>query len=273
MSSTNKTYRFFRASRDPQHLSVRRRVLRVGGTTGASKPAGNEPGNARLTGAVIVGDNTVASTGLLALMQARYTGLPVSLCEDVREAHRQTVRTPGRIVIVLLCLRPPGLMARLRGLLWLRRRTRRQPWLLLYDSLNETLPARLSGIQVLPLSTPLVGIQRTLDQMLQRCPPVAMRLWPLTYRQWAVLRLLAHGYSPCEVAVLLGITDKTVSIHRMNTLRRLGLLRHHERLLFCVVRAMFSERTLADEGFTRQVGRVSRHEKHCESGSDQPKSG
>lgn len=250
MSRRNAT----RGSRGSQPLSARRRAFSAEAAGAASATAGDKPYAPRLSGAVIVGEDAVACTGLLALMQSRYPGLPFSLCQDVREAHRQAARSPGCLVIAVLCFRPEGLITRLRELLWLRRQTRQQPWMLLYDSLAGTLPGRLSGMQVLPLRTPFVGIQKALDQMMYRCPPVAMRLCPLTYRQWAVLRLLARGCRPAEVGVMLGITEKTVSIHRMDTLRRLALCRHHERLLFCVVRAMFPDRATADEGLTRHGG-------------------
>lgn len=49
----------------------------------------------------------------------------------------------------------------------------------------------------------------------------------LTPREEEVLKLIARGYSACEIAKTLGISAKTVGRHRTNTLQKLGL---HERL-------------------------------------------
>lgn len=233
MSRRNATRRFSLGSHP---LSVRRRVLSTGGANAVLGTTGY--GTVRPTQAVIVGEDAAAGTGLLAVMRARYPGLPVSLCQDVKVVHRLAACSPGCLVIAVLCLRPAGVMTRLRELLWLRRHTRQHSWLLLYDGLCKALPERLSGMDIMSLHAPISGIQRTLDGIMHRHPPVAVRLWPLTSRQWAVLRLLARGCRPSEVARRLGIAEKTVSAHRTDALCRLGLSRHHERLLFCAVRVL-----------------------------------
>ena len=46
---------------------------------------------------------------------------------------------------------------------------------------------------------------------------------PLTDRERVVVRLIAEGHSNKEVALLLGITIKTVETHRAAVMRKLNL--------------------------------------------------
>lgn len=247
MSQMNRKLNLSAGPDISRRLSVQRRILSTGERKTCLVPASDMPPIVRLTGAVIAAEDAVAGTSLQAIMRARYPDLPVSLCADVREVHQRVVRSPDCLIIILLFLQPQGLMSRLRQLLWLRRRTRRLSWLLLYDGWSEPLPAQIFGMQVLPLCTSLVGLQKTLDRIMHCRPLAPTRLLQLTYRQWAVMRLLARGCRPGEVALKLGIAEKTVSIHRRDALRRLGLVRQHELLLLCVIKAMFPEMAQADE--------------------------
>lgn len=52
---------------------------------------------------------------------------------------------------------------------------------------------------------------------------VSMRRDSLTVREREVLRLLAEGNSTKKLAVLLGLSSKTVEAHRFNLMRKLDV--------------------------------------------------
>ncbi|KFA84186.1 LuxR C-terminal-related transcriptional regulator [Enterobacter asburiae] len=191
---------------------------------------------ASIPAVVIVGDNAPAAVGLLALLRDRYPELPARWLPDVRFARQWVSQTPGCRVIALLSLLPPSLPSQLHRLLWLWRRTRKENWLVLYEGGITPLPVRLLGMRMLPLNAPLVAIRQALERVTYS--PLPARQWPLTYRQWDVLRLLARGHSPKEISCRLHISEKTVSAHRTGALASLGLSRHYEWLLFCALAAL-----------------------------------
>jgi DNA-binding CsgD family transcriptional regulator len=46
---------------------------------------------------------------------------------------------------------------------------------------------------------------------------------PLTERELAVLRLVAQGRTDAEAAAIIGVSERTVSIHRARILTKLGV--------------------------------------------------
>lgn len=55
---------------------------------------------------------------------------------------------------------------------------------------------------------------------LGRCPRCGPKL---TLRESRVCRLIKHGYSQNQVAIMLGINKKTVSIHKRSAMRKLNI--------------------------------------------------
>lgn len=51
----------------------------------------------------------------------------------------------------------------------------------------------------------------------------AVRMPRITERETEVLRLVAHGHSNKEIALLLDVSVKTVEVHKANAMRKLGL--------------------------------------------------
>lgn len=64
---------------------------------------------------------------------------------------------------------------------------------------------------------------RVADGLLDRDRAAGRAAVPISERESAVLRLIAVGYSNKEVATQLGISVKTVEVHKANAMRKLGL--------------------------------------------------
>ncbi|HEM8838464.1 TPA: response regulator transcription factor [Klebsiella aerogenes] len=200
-----------------------------------TSPAG--AGLRHVVRAIIIMDDTMAAEGIRQLLVARYPVLTVLCCSSQMAMRLPDLQLPDSLIITLVDTRPPLLLPQLRQLFRLRAHARHTPWLLLSHGEHQALRVLLPGVQVLPMNTPLVSLQKVFDRMINLSGghPATDRLWPLTARQWEVLCLLAQGLRPREVARRLGIAEKTVSSHRTSLLLRLGLSRHHEWLLFCAV--------------------------------------
>ncbi len=56
----------------------------------------------------------------------------------------------------------------------------------------------------------------------------------LTRRQQEVLKLLAEGKTTKEAAACLGISPKTIVIHRSQIVRKLGFRSHHDLIIFAI---------------------------------------
>jgi DNA-binding CsgD family transcriptional regulator len=61
------------------------------------------------------------------------------------------------------------------------------------------------------------------SEVLKQTIDVAMRRHLLTAREREVLRLLAEGHSAKQLAVLLGLSSKTVEAHKFNLMRKLDV--------------------------------------------------
>lgn len=62
----------------------------------------------------------------------------------------------------------------------------------------------------------------------------------LTIRERQVLPLVANGSTSTEIALKLGISPRTVEIHRANMLHKLGLRTPSELLRFALRRGILS---------------------------------
>ena len=62
----------------------------------------------------------------------------------------------------------------------------------------------------------------------------------LTVRERQVLPLVANGSTSTEIALKLGISPRTVEIHRANMLHKLGLRTPSELLRFALRRGILS---------------------------------
>jgi two-component system response regulator NreC len=61
------------------------------------------------------------------------------------------------------------------------------------------------------------------SEILKQTIDVSMRRHSLTTREREVLRLLAEGNSAKKLAVLLGLSSKTVEAHKFNLMRKLDV--------------------------------------------------
>ena len=62
-----------------------------------------------------------------------------------------------------------------------------------------------------------------MSENLKQTIDVSMRRHSLTTREREVLRLLAEGNSAKKLAILLGLSSKTVEAHKFNLMRKLDV--------------------------------------------------
>ena len=66
----------------------------------------------------------------------------------------------------------------------------------------------------------------------------------LTPRQHDILKLVAHGHTNREIAELLGLSVRTVEVHRFNLMRRLGASNVAQLLRLALKRRLLSKSSL-----------------------------
>jgi DNA-binding NarL/FixJ family response regulator len=71
--------------------------------------------------------------------------------------------------------------------------------------------------------------------------PLAAKQRGITDRETEVLRLVARGYSNKEIAAKLGVSTKTIEVHKANAMRKLGLKGRIELLRFALLRGWLRE--------------------------------
>ena len=70
---------------------------------------------------------------------------------------------------------------------------------------------------------------------------LAARQRGITERETEVLRLVSQGYSNKEIAAKLGVSTKTIEVHKANAMRKLGLNGRIELLRFALLRGWLHE--------------------------------
>lgn len=189
-----------------------------------------------MPGVVITGGNQYAAAGLMALLRRRWPGMSVYYVRHPRLVQKHQQRIPGCLVVALLHTRQMPLYNCLYTLARLKRYAPNNPWLLLYEGEQVTLPLRLPGVQIHALSMSLSGLEKVLQW--REIVTEQARIPVLTPRQMETLQWLSRGLTPRQVAERMNISEKTVSAHRITAREHLGISARHEHLLWCLIGMM-----------------------------------
>jgi DNA-binding NarL/FixJ family response regulator len=191
---------------------------------------------------LVADDHATVRQGLKLLIESQSDMTVVGEAADGNRVLEQADALKPDIVVMDLSM--PGM----NGLVATRRLKRVQPDMAIValtrheddKYLEELLRAGASGY-VLKQSAPAEFLQairavaaggvyldpamssRIADGLLDRDRAAGRAAGPISDRESAVLRLIAIGYSNKEVATQLGISVKTVEVHKANAMRKLGL--------------------------------------------------
>jgi DNA-binding NarL/FixJ family response regulator len=191
---------------------------------------------------LVADDHATVRQGLKLLIESQSDMTVVGEAADGNRVLEQADALKPDIVVMDLSM--PGM----NGLVATRRLKRVQPDMAIValtrheddKYLAELLRAGASGY-VLKQSAPAEFLQairavaaggvyldpamssRIADGLLGRDRAAGRAAGPISDRESAVLRLIAIGYSNKEVATQLGISVKTVEVHKANAMRKLGL--------------------------------------------------
>lgn len=212
---------------------------------------------------LIVDDHLVVRTGIRALLSPEPDIVVVGEARDGAEAVAEALRLEPDVILMDL------VMPQMDGIAAIERILSHQPTarilvLTSFEADDKIFPAIRAGALGYTLkdfgpaelvraiervyrgeSSLHPAIARKVLQELAQPPKRPPTVEPLTEREVAVLRLIAHGQSNQEIAAALGIGEGTVRVHVSNILSKLHLASRTQAALYALREGLAS---LVDAG-------------------------
>lgn len=185
---------------------------------------------------IVASADILIRSGLVAVIQHRLGVTDVQEANDAGDCLNQLRKTPAGTIII-----DRGLVGDMHSLRNMRAATKGLQLALLVNTIDRTGMTQLleAGVNaIIPKRLPQEELVRALKSVLRgkgylpasgeashRQPNASNdhdSVFPLTTRQYQVMRLAMSGKSNKEIAHILGISESTVKIHMSSAFRALG---------------------------------------------------